>query len=78
MEPIYLRAERERQNLTQEQLEQSSGVSQGVISRLEREADVDPASSTVLKLAEALDVDPRQLRFGPVPEIPQQPKAVNA
>lgn len=64
MKAIYLRAARERKCLTQEQLEAASGVSQGVISRLERE-NVDPAFSTVTKLAAALDVDPRQLRFGP-------------
>jgi transcriptional regulator with XRE-family HTH domain len=67
VKPIYLRAARERKKLTQEQLESKSGVTQGVISRLERE-NGDPAFSTVAKLAAALDVDPRQLRFGPVPE----------
>ena len=68
MKVIHLRAAREQKRLTQEQLEALSGVSQGVISRLEREA-IDPAFSTVMKLAGALGVDPRGLRFGPESDV---------
>jgi len=60
---ITLREARKRRGLTQEQLESESGVSQAVISNIERGVVTDPASSTVFKLAAALDVDPRSLRF---------------
>jgi transcriptional regulator with XRE-family HTH domain len=50
--------------LTQVQLEALSGIAQAVISKIERGDVQDPASSTVLKLAAALNVDPRTLRFG--------------
>jgi transcriptional regulator with XRE-family HTH domain len=66
---IYLRAARERRGLTQEQLEESSGVPQAVISKLERNPDARPTFDTVIKLADALGVDPRALRFG-------QPEAI--
>ena len=64
MKHITLRDARKRRGLTQEQLESESGVSQAVISKLERGDVTDPASSTVLKLAKALRLDPRALRFG--------------
>lgn len=66
-ELIYLRAERERQKLTQELLEDASGVPQNTISRLERDPNANPSFGTVTKLATALKVDPAALRFGPVP-----------
>lgn len=68
MKAIYLKAEREKKGLTQEQLEDASGVSQGTISRLERDADADASFSTVVRLAETLGVDPRALKFGPTPD----------
>lgn len=61
---MTLKEARKRRGLTQEQLEARSGVIQPVISRLERGRVLDPAFSTVLKLADALKVDPRALRFG--------------
>lgn len=64
MKPIHLRARREQLHLTQEELEDLSGVAQSVISRLENESDIDPAFSTVSKLAAALKVKPETLRFG--------------
>lgn len=64
MKPITLREARTRRGLTQEQLETESGVSQAVISKIERGNVVDPASSTVLKLAATLQIDPRALVFG--------------
>jgi transcriptional regulator with XRE-family HTH domain len=64
MKQITLRDARKRRGITQEQLERESGVSQAVISRIERGDVLDPASSTVMKLAAALDVDPRALVFG--------------
>ena len=61
---IYLRTARQRRAWTQEQLEAISGVPQNVISRLENDSHADPAWSTVKKLAKALRLDPRRLRFG--------------
>ena len=64
MKSIYLKTAREKAGLTQEELEAKSRVPQGVISKLERNADVRPAFDTVVKLADALKVDPRALKFG--------------
>lgn len=68
MKAIYLRTAREGKGLTQEQLEALSTVPQPVISRLETEADAKAMFDTVVNLADALDLDPRQLRFGPDPK----------
>jgi transcriptional regulator with XRE-family HTH domain len=61
---LTLREARLRRGLTQEQLEAASGIPQSHISKLERGAVADPASSIVLKLATALRIDPRVLKFG--------------
>lgn len=61
---LTLRQARTRRRLTQQQLERKSGVAQGIISRIENGYVSDPASSTLMKLAAALDMDPRVLRFG--------------
>lgn len=53
-----------KRGLTQEQLELASGVSQAVISSIERGVVQDPNSSTMMKLADALRIDPRALKFG--------------
>ena len=63
MKKITLRQARARRGWTQEQLEAKSGVSQAAISAIERGVRSDPAFSTVTKLAEALGVDPRELRL---------------
>lgn len=55
---------RRRAKWTQEELGKHSGLRQGVISRLESGDVHNPTFKTVLKLAEALDLDPRVLRFG--------------
>lgn len=68
MKPIYLSTARERAGLTQEQLEALSDVPQGVISKLENNPAATPAFLTVIKLADALALDPRALRFGPDPQ----------
>lgn len=68
MKVIYLLTAREKKGWTQEQLEQESGIAQAVISRLENDAKAQPMFKTVADLAEALDVDPRALRFGPAPK----------
>lgn len=65
MRAIHLRELRERRGLTQEQLEACSGVAQPIISRLENDPEANPAWTTVAKLAAALAIDPRELRFGP-------------
>lgn len=64
MKSIYLKTAREKARLTQEALESKSGVPQAVISRLERNANAKPAFDTVIKLADALQRDPRSLKFG--------------
>lgn len=64
MKHVTLREARQRRGWTQEQLEAKSGVAQAAISALERGLVTDPASSTVFKLAQALRIDPRFLRFG--------------
>lgn len=68
MKAIYLKAARDRAGLTQQELEAKAGVPQAVISKLERTADVRPSFETVTKLADALHVNPRALRFGQQPE----------
>lgn len=55
-----LRAAREKRELTQEQLSERSGVQAGEISRIET-GKRDPQVSTVLKLAEGLDLAPGKL-----------------
>jgi transcriptional regulator with XRE-family HTH domain len=67
MKPIYLRTVREQRGLTQEQLEHLAKVAQNTISRLESSSRVRPVFQTVIALANALHVDPMQLRFGPDP-----------
>lgn len=64
MKRIHLRKLRERKRLTQAQLAQTSGIPQAQISQLENTTE-NPAFDTVVALADALDVDPRVLKFGP-------------
>lgn len=72
MKAIYLRPARERKKLTQEQLEDRSGVPQAVISRLETDPKTQAMFDTVVKLADALEIDPRALRFGPDPKTQER------
>lgn len=51
---------RERALLTQAELGEAAGVSRDQVSRIERD-EVDPRFSTIRKLAQALQVDPREL-----------------
>lgn len=62
--PLDLRSVRRVRRLTQAELAKKSGIDQGRISRLETGIVTDPAWSTVRQLAQALDIDPRELRFG--------------
>lgn len=64
VKPIYLRVARKKAGFTQKALEAKSGVPQAVISRLEKNPDARPAFDTVIKLADAIGIDPRALRFG--------------
>jgi transcriptional regulator with XRE-family HTH domain len=66
---LTLREAREKRKLTQLALEEKSGVAQGVISAIERGDVKDPNASTLLKLAAALDVDPRTLKFGATDQV---------
>jgi transcriptional regulator with XRE-family HTH domain len=63
MNTVTLLAARKAAGLTQEQLEERSGVDQTTISRLEREADSNPTPDTVKRLAKALRIAPSKLRF---------------
>ena len=51
-----LRAERERQHLSMERLAEKAGLSQGMISLVERDLR-NPTIETLLRIAEALDVN---------------------
>jgi transcriptional regulator with XRE-family HTH domain len=52
-----LRAERTKQFLTQAQLAEKAGISQKQLSKIEND-EVEPRFSTILRLADALGVDP--------------------
>ena len=52
---------RQEANLSQEELAQKAGISRVAISLLERGKSVNPMSSTVKKLSDALNVDPKVL-----------------
>jgi transcriptional regulator with XRE-family HTH domain len=56
-----LRKIRRDRDLTQEQLAERSGVDQTTISNLETGRVTDPSWSTVMRLADALDVDAKAL-----------------
>ena len=59
-----MREARKRRGWTQERLEAASGVEQGVISRLERGANVNPTYETIAKLETALKLRRGALVFG--------------
>lgn len=61
---MTLKEARAKKNLTQEALEDLSGVNQATISAIESGKVTQPAFQTVCALAEALDIDPRALNFG--------------
>lgn len=67
----YLKTLRLRRQLTQLQLKALTRhrVAQNTISKLESDSHARPTFETVLALADALDVRPEQLRFGPDPKI---------
>lgn len=65
MKRMDLRTARIRKHLSQADLAEASGVQQPIISRLETGKTEKPEWETVRRLAEALDVDPRVLKFGP-------------
>lgn len=64
MKNFSLKEARTRRKLTQEQLEDASGVDQSIISRIERGIVTNPEFDTVRKLAGALGIEPGQLRLG--------------
>jgi transcriptional regulator with XRE-family HTH domain len=53
--------------MTQAQLARKAKTTQKTISKLETTSDIRPAFDIVANVADALDVDPRALRFGPDP-----------
>jgi len=72
---FYLRTLRLQRGLSQEQLTLLSKIPQNTISRLESNPASRPSFATVDALARALNVDPRQLRFGPDPEAAARAEA---
>jgi transcriptional regulator with XRE-family HTH domain len=56
-----VRQRRKALKLTQEALEAASGIPQGTISRIEREEVEDIHVSTLVGLAEALDMSPNDM-----------------
>lgn len=61
---MTLREARRLRGMTQEQLEDASGVEQGFISKLELGKSVNPSYETVKKLEAALKLKPGVLVFG--------------
>ena len=55
-----LKAKRSKRFMTQEQLASAAGISARQLVRIERD-EVEPRFSTILKLAEALEVEPSEL-----------------
>ena len=55
-----VREQRVRRFLTQEQLAQAAGISARQLVRIEKDK-VEPRFSTILKLAEALKIEPSEL-----------------
>ena len=62
-----LRTSRRAALMTQAELATEASVALITVSRLEKGADSDPRSSTIKKLARALEVDPRWLLLGDEP-----------
>ena len=55
-----VKAKRSKRFMTQEQLASAAGISARQLVRIERD-EVEPRFSTILKLAEALEVEPSEL-----------------
>jgi len=55
-----VRAERIKRFWTQERLAKESGISQKALSKIETN-EVEPRFSTILRIAEALSIDPSEL-----------------
>jgi transcriptional regulator with XRE-family HTH domain len=55
---------RKRRGWTQEELAAKAELDQATISNIENGRVTRPAYNTVFKLAAALEIDPRSLRFG--------------
>lgn len=69
---ISLRTARRLARITQVQLAERSGVSQGTIASLERGLHTNPTLETAYRLAKALGVDPDELF-----EVPKLPGEVS-
>lgn len=61
---LTLKQARTAKGLTQQELQAISGVNQRNISKLERRKSSEPLFSTGLALADALELDPHNLKFG--------------
>ncbi|MBX3628097.1 MAG: helix-turn-helix domain-containing protein [Rhizobacter sp.] len=59
-----LKSARERIGLSQVSLAELVGINQSTISDLERGINSDPGAERLIRLAEALKVDPKHLLFG--------------
>lgn len=64
MKSLTLREARKQKGWTQDVLAAKSGINQTTISCIETGGVTRPAFITVVKLAAALGIDPRVLRFG--------------
>jgi transcriptional regulator with XRE-family HTH domain len=73
---IYLRTARRQAHLTQTQLAKKARITQKQVSELETNPDLRPLFQTVVAIAQALNLEPMQLRFGPVPARRKASEAV--
>lgn len=64
---MTLREARRLRGMTQEQLEDATGVQQAAISKLERGINANPGYETIRKLEAALKLKPGVLVFGDTP-----------
>lgn len=71
--PKALRALREKQNLTLDELANKSKVDRGTISKIETGKRTNPRPSTLRKLAEALGVEPGELTGSDINETERSP-----
>lgn len=64
--PSRVKAERERQHMSREQLGVKAGLSGRTVARIES-ADHSPRFETITRIARALDVDPVDLLTADIP-----------
>lgn len=70
-----LREWRDKRLMTQHELAERVGLSEGALNRIEK-GRAEPRPSTVRKLAQALDIDPSELRMSRSIRIAHQPESL--